>query len=195
MQTGHRFSSDLSTGAGRSNSNPPLSPGIRREAKASWSSRTKPGRTSRAARQKKRHGILGSISSSARAQEIVKRQSWRSGFRAPTRKDRRRNRCRSRVTGRSSLRLIPHRRALRVGLGDPRQRVQQFACGTRQPSKAYCRIVGRGNQLDAVGSCERCIRTNLRSLWSVSCDSTGQHGRAFGPSIIDCVPVFIRRAP
>ena len=33
MKTGHRFSSDLSTGAGRSNFNPPPSPGIRREAK------------------------------------------------------------------------------------------------------------------------------------------------------------------
>jgi hypothetical protein len=42
MQTGHRFSSDPSTGAGRSNFNPPPSPEIRRAAKASWSSRAKP---------------------------------------------------------------------------------------------------------------------------------------------------------
>jgi hypothetical protein len=67
----------------------------------------------RAARQKKRHGIHGSISSGVRAQEIVKRQGRRSGFRAPTRKDRWHNRRCSRVTGWSSLRLILHRRALR----------------------------------------------------------------------------------
>ena len=46
MQTGHRFSRGLSTGAGRSNFNPSPSPGRRRKAKASWSSRMKPGRTS-----------------------------------------------------------------------------------------------------------------------------------------------------
>ena len=129
MQTGHRFSSDLSTGAGRSNFNPPPSPGIRRKAKASWSSRAKPGRTRAGRAAKKRHGILGSISSSVRAQEIVKRQGWRSGFGAPTRKERRRKGRRSRVTGWSSLRLIPHRRAWRGGLCDLRQRVQQLVPG------------------------------------------------------------------
>jgi len=111
MQTGHRFFSDLSSGAGRSNFNPPTSPGIRRKAKASWSSRTKPGRTTAGRAAKKRHEMFGSIPSSARAQEIVKRQGPRSGFGAPTQKERRRNRRRSRVTGWSSLRLTPHRRA------------------------------------------------------------------------------------
>ena len=82
MQTGHRFSSGQSTGAERGHFNPASSPEIRREGKASWSSRMKPARSGPC--RKKLYGILGSISSSVRAQVILNRPGWRSGFGAST---------------------------------------------------------------------------------------------------------------
>ena len=141
MQTGHRFSSDLSTGAGRSNFNPPPSPGIRRKAKASWSSRMKPARTRAGRAAKKRHGILGSISSSVRAQEIVKRQGWRSGFGAPTRKERRRDRRRSRVTGWSSAHCASKSMKWRTRRSGPE-------CSTARVRSA---LIGQGASRAGVG--------------------------------------------
>jgi hypothetical protein len=79
MQTGHRFSSGLNTGAERSNFNPPPSPEIRRKAKASWSSRVKPTgtRANRAAQKSPRNPWLDLVQRSrARNCETAKQAIW-----------------------------------------------------------------------------------------------------------------------